>query len=624
MNGPLDGMHPSFDDLSAHVDRSDVDAARSRVGRHVAKCAACRGTVGEIRAMGDAARAVVLSGAPAGLWERIAESVASGARRASADVVRSDGAVALPLSRDDVAVPAQSSGRPPATKRVWETRLGLGLVAALLVSSAVFVVDSWRPLSAATPSRLTLSREYVVPGTALTVHYRPIAALAGAPSVTVWARYSDTGSTSMSAEPGARYGVNGTLVRAGTLRRISAQDYAGSLLLPVGVHVARYLVGDSLGNVLDRAEAPKPAFLGTVIAAGRDGRPLFGALVALFGDSRAVDRTTLERAAQAMNRFYPSRPETWILTYPIAHRGVIRDIVKRFESRERVYYGWYDKLAGRPVVSAETEVLMAQLGNELMDTARADFWIDRLVTEHPTNAALPGLWIRRYRDVPTDSIVTVLGAFEPIYRAPAVRDRDAARRASVLADSSGDPELASHWRSYWVDGTTADWQHDPAALAAHEATLREQLVAAERDSLGAPTFNGNARIAAYMNWHYRLRLRTELAAVRLVRGDAAGAKTALDEIAADAERRVHCPLQETLRWRADAERRLGQSKAARDDYAYAATNGPWQTTSIVDSIGRTPGVSSSTAEWEQARRAAAARQAVCFEANRNLRKREGW
>src|SRR5258707_109060 len=65
------GFHPSFDALSAYADQSDLDAARTRAGRHIVRCERCSATVAEIRAMGDAARGVELPGAPEGLWARI-------------------------------------------------------------------------------------------------------------------------------------------------------------------------------------------------------------------------------------------------------------------------------------------------------------------------------------------------------------------------------------------------------------------------------------------------------------------------------------------------------------------------------------------------------------------------
>ena len=71
MSGILGKLHPTFDALSAYSDSSDVVAARTRVGRHVAACSSCREVVEEIRGLGEAARAMRAEPAPSTLWLRI-------------------------------------------------------------------------------------------------------------------------------------------------------------------------------------------------------------------------------------------------------------------------------------------------------------------------------------------------------------------------------------------------------------------------------------------------------------------------------------------------------------------------------------------------------------------------
>ena len=77
MNALMYAMHPTFDALSAFADLSDVGGKKTRVGRHVSRCARCRDTLEEIRALGIAVRASSSEGAPSGLWHRI-ERAASG------------------------------------------------------------------------------------------------------------------------------------------------------------------------------------------------------------------------------------------------------------------------------------------------------------------------------------------------------------------------------------------------------------------------------------------------------------------------------------------------------------------------------------------------------------------
>ena len=75
MSGLTTGFHPSFDALSAHADRNDVEAARTRVARHVARCDQCRAEVRDIRALGEAARAMSVPAAPGWLKARIESAV---------------------------------------------------------------------------------------------------------------------------------------------------------------------------------------------------------------------------------------------------------------------------------------------------------------------------------------------------------------------------------------------------------------------------------------------------------------------------------------------------------------------------------------------------------------------
>ena len=80
MKGVLNILHPTFDALSAYADLSELDGARTRVGRHVARCARCREVVNEIRGLGAAARESETEGAPNGLWTRIETAAVEAAK----------------------------------------------------------------------------------------------------------------------------------------------------------------------------------------------------------------------------------------------------------------------------------------------------------------------------------------------------------------------------------------------------------------------------------------------------------------------------------------------------------------------------------------------------------------
>lgn len=641
MTSLLNGFHPSFDALSAHADRLDMSAARTRVGRHVSRCSACAQTVTEIRALGESARQVELPGAPSGLWERIEAGVRGADREISRPVSFADRNEA-----EDARSPRSTrseAGVRGSGVRGSSARLGLGLlIAAGTALVAVLLVSGTKQdLGAAPPRRLTLDRLYVIPGAAIRMRYRPAPSLADQQTVTVWARY-----TRHKAGEDHTPSYEDGLTRAGVLRRSSAQQFVGAVTFPTDARVAQYAIGDSLGFVIDRvpvpASAPRMAWRGgpgssavlaTVLAADASGRPTFDALVTFLGEMRpSAKDDDVANAVTQLAKLYPDRPETWILTYPSRHRGVVGDIVKLFESRERAYDGWDDRLKARRMLSLETELLMASIAADLEDTARADFWVERLVREHGSSPAVPDLWISRYRDATRDSIPAILAAFEPIWQAAGGVSVQGRSRALALAERSGDAELQRRWRTreaevnpYWVIGAYSDaWLSDSTTRVELGRLIREQLGKEMRDTLAAPTLGNTARWVTNLRLSRRQLLRTRLAAIQLLDGDVRGARAVLDSLATVADTLLReCPSTVTLRWRAEAERRLGELDAARDDLAYVATAVSVWDRIVGDSAPQLLGAAYTPESWAKARQVAAGRHRSCFAAYRDRMTRTG-
>lgn len=615
MMRPTLGLHPSFDELSSHADRADTDAARSRLGRHVAACAACRETVEEIRALGDSARAVSVPGAPARLWARIERELHEESRSGVGADATSERLVPVNTSREAGASTGPSTEKGSRWRSVRRASFGLGLVIA--ATAGVIAMDAREPLAAATPRRLTMDREFARPGGTITFHYRPIERLANERSLTVWMLVPGRGETRFDQ----------ALERAGTLRRVSALDFTGTATMPDSTSLAMFVVGDSTGETLDRSEARVGQLPNVVLAADATGRPRLDAFVMALGMVRgSLDTATTLRWAKLMHDLYPSEPETWILTDMYTHRGVISDIVKRFESRERRYYNWHDRLENRKRVSEAAELMMANMGWELMDTARAQFWTSRLMRDHPTSRWLPGLWIRPYRDVPGDSAAEVLRAFEPVYARAAGGRYDALSRALSLADRSGDSVLMRRWHlrvdprnMSGVLGTELSrFANDEAARSDLRRRMLEALAETDSAMHGGPTLFGRSRFFA---WVDAQRLRTRLAALRLLDGDVSAAKAMLDSVVQEAELRPSCPTAETMRWRAEASRRLGMTDAARADLAYVIAVGDWHVQVLSDSAPALLGRSFTKATWDRALAEARAFKQKCWAASRDARRR---
>ena len=614
MRRPTLGLHPSFDELSAHADRADTHAPQSRVGRHVAKCAACREVVAEIRALGQAARSTSTPGGPVGMWARIERALDAGTSSGPAV----EHPVSMSASSDLAPEATIAAGRSGGSKALRRTSVGLMLV--LAATAAVIAIDAREPLAAATPRRLSTDREFARPGTAITFRYRPTERLATERSLTIWMFVSGRNETRFD-QP---------LERAGTLHRVSAMSYIGSVVMPDSTPMATFVVGDSTGEIIDRPDLRARQFPTVVLAADSRGRPRLDALVMALGSGRgSPDSATMFRWAKQMRELYPSEPETWILSDRYTHRGMIGDIVKWFESRERRYYGWHDRLEHRRGLSEETETMMASLGWELMDTARAEFWTTRLIQEHPTSPWAPMLWIQRYRDVPSDSAAVVLREFEAIYARAGLsgtaRTYGVLSRAISLADRSGDSTLIRRWHSRvdprdisWLLGTELTrMAGDRAALDDVRRRLLDALAEADSATHGGPTLWGRDRVfAAYE----RQRVRTRLAAVQLVEGDARGSKEALDSIITRWEARPFCPTPESMRWRAEASRALGRLDSARADLAYVATTENWQLQLVRDSAAALLGPAFAKASWDSALVAARAYHRRCFVAARDAQR----
>jgi len=612
MMRPTIGLHPTFDELSAHADRADVDALRSRVGRHVVRCTACRETVAEIRALGSSARTDALPGTPAGLWAKIERALDDEHPAGAAHRAMAERDVPLTASRDvegavEVNLEVNRGSR-------LARRASLGLVLVVAATAAVIALGAREPLAAAKARRLSTDREFAEPGTAITFHYRPIDELADRNSLTVWMSIPGKGETQFDQ----------ALERGGTLRRVSALEFTGTVVMPDSVPLVVFVVGDSSGEIIDRTEARAGRLPSVVLAADSHGQPRLDALFMALSTGRgSPDSATMHRWAKQMRALYPAAPETWILGNAYAHRGMLGDIVKIFESRERRYYGWHDRLEHRKDVSEAAEMMMANIGWELMDTARAEFWTSRLMRDHPTSKWLPGLWIRPYRDIPNDSVAGVLREFEPIF-VTAGEPRDVLTRAIALADRSGDSALVRHWhrrldpRDYsWLLGTELTLlAGDRAALADVRRRLHTALAEADSAEHGGPTLWGRSRrFATYQ----RYRVRTRLAAVQLVSGDTRGAKASLDSLVAEWSVRPSCPMPETMRWRAEASRRLNLMDEARADLAYVVVAGDWRLQALADSAPALLGAGYSKASWARAIADANALKRQCWAQSRPAR-----
>jgi hypothetical protein len=386
-----------------------------------------------------------------------------------------------------------------------------------------------------------------------------------------------------------------------------------------------FAVGDSSGRVMDRASG-RPHFLATLLAADKTRRPPLEAYVALLDTYRnRLEDADAARAADAMERQYRDHPETWLVTNSVTHRGLVSDFVKRFESLERAYAGWNTRLAKVPSLSVFVEKRMVDVGDYVMDTAATEFWTKRLIAEHPDDPVAIELWLKQYGQVRPDSVAAALSALERKREAVGGGTPGLDWRGLQLALQRGDPALVRTWRlrlppgspMWMIDWERAGWLRDTTNLADVDSMLHRALMTARRDSGAVPmvwlSTEGTARFSAVRI----AAIGTRLAAVQLLRGQTQSAKDSLDAIINDLA--PGCPMPETLRWRADAELKLGQADAARDDLAYLATMENWRVALVGDSVPQLLGPHYSPQSWTTAKQAAKERWRSCEAAARQQR-----
>jgi hypothetical protein len=201
----------------------------------------------------------------------------------------------------------------------------------------------------------------------------------------------------------------------------------------------------------------------------------------------------------------------------------------------------------------------------------------------------------------------------------------------TLAERSDDEALGRLWRAredaanpFWFVTYNDAWLADSTSRVALARLIRAELEKELQDTIGTPTLSFTAKWSTDFKRSRRHFLRTRLAAVQLMDGDVRGARRVLDSLAAIPDPlRGECQSPTTLRWRAEAELRLGEMDAARDDLAYVATSMNWQTAVVGDSAPQLLGSAYRPASWAKAKQAAAFRHRSCFTTMRDQMRRSG-
>ena len=368
MNILSSALHPTFDALSAHADQSDVDGARTRTGRHVVRCAGCAATVSEIRALGQAARAIELPAVPDGLWARIErESLARAAVVVGAPHVE---------PRVDVAVADRAIQRSRSRTK-W---ILAGAAAAALLLSMLWPVAS--ALQATGTSRLTVSPGRPAPGGVITVRYRPLPRMTAFSDVVLVGKYLQPAGR--NPRPDAFGFGEGSMMLGdslATLHRTADGWYEGRVVLPRDFLAVRLVVVDPAGTVRDAGDGYEPWI---AIGGTSSGEPSLGALLAVLdlgGEGRASGSTW--DAADSLRRYFPDHPAGWAYSAGYGQSKGRFDLIRFFENAQHRYASVDAALWPRQQLDAEHLHDMVVFARRIDEPAEAMKWTTRLVREHP-------------------------------------------------------------------------------------------------------------------------------------------------------------------------------------------------------------------------------------------------
>lgn len=443
--------HPPFDMLSANVDDDRSDAARSRVGQHLAHCDRCRGVVAEIRGLGEAIRATEEARAPEGLWDRI-DASATRAARIDALPTRITGDPLTLATRASVAHLA------PERRPSRRVALGVGLVAAAAIA-AVVVWPGRAGLEAAGTSRLTFSPARPAPGGRVTVRYQPAPWMSPGATLILVGRLA----TGTGAYPGPFGGevFSGLGDSLGTLTRAADGAYVATVSLPRTFLAIGLTVLDLEQDEYD-ADGARPW---VIIGGTATRQPSYAAFVAARdigpvwygGPSRLRPHQSVD-VADSLKRYFPSHPAGWAFARATGASGGTFDMFRFFQSGERKYAAMHERLWPAKGLDAERLHYMAMFANAIQEPGEALRWSARLVAEHPEDPRALADLARALHDMELreppnlgDSIRSWLPALDRAYRAAPVPNHGF-QEAMRLAVNYGD----SSTRTLWNDRQSAN------------------------------------------------------------------------------------------------------------------------------------------------------------------------
>jgi hypothetical protein len=218
----------------------------------------------------------------------------------------------------------------------------------------------------------------------MTVRYQPIASLKGASHLVLIGHWS--------GRPGA-LGFRRSFIAdsIGALLPRPDGSYEARVQLPKDFLAVRMAVTDSAAGELDFDGSE----LWSAIGGTRDGKP---SLQSLLTVAEGLPRVTgyydpsippiqprqSVRPADSLRKYFPDHPAGWAYSHQIAGQGSALDrLISFFQSAERKYLVFYERLWPQRAVDAERLHDMFVFANTISEPGEANKWARRLATEHP-------------------------------------------------------------------------------------------------------------------------------------------------------------------------------------------------------------------------------------------------
>lgn len=529
----MNGFHPSFEALSALADQGELEASRTRVGRHVSRCAECRGVVADIRSYGDAVRETEAPAMPDGLWARIQGGLQSAApgggdQHGSDRPQQGDGADRAPRgtpSPDDDAWRAAPALRPtthvPSPIRRGMRRGAILLAAAAVIVGVLLVPTSKGDRLQASPTTGTwrFSPARPAPGATVTVRFEPPASMKPAPSFMLLG--TPAPAAPWVGEPRAM-SWGGLQDSLGMLTRQPDGAYSGRFVVPAGFTAMLLRLGDVSGS------RPRRIIMSPDGPVNRDREPV---AMLVGGDSRgepslASLTAALElwsgqpsdpyAVADTLIRYFPSEPIGYAADRRVGSHRLIDDLIAYFKRGERQYVKFDQRYMARPSVSAEHEMAMIEFAQRIDEPAEVRKWTMRLAREHaddPRALYFYGTMLTRMLGRPNtvDSVRAALPLADTLWERNGHRmvDIEIVRAASTVEDTAAYRRWAvrafsGELRGFRGDyiGLDSDLLDDPGIRAVAVPRLRQQVAASCEVPAGKVSFwMGN------MAWRYNCQMR---------------------------------------------------------------------------------------------------------------------